>query len=233
MITVVAVQQVSKIFHVGQTTLTVLDVVSFSLSAGERVAIVGPSGSGKSTLLGLMAGLDKPSSGKVLIDGHDLGALSASRLAALRGQRMGFVFQSFRLLPTLTAEENVAVPLELAGRPQPLATARQWLDRVGLGNRCAHLPSRLSGGEQQRVALARAMAPAPAVLFADEPTGNLDSRTGTAMADLLFEVAREQKATVILVTHDNALAQRAERCITLQDGRIVSDETTASAPTVP
>jgi putative ABC transport system ATP-binding protein len=226
---VVDLQNVCKTFPVGQSTLSVLDMVTFSLIAGERIAIVGPSGSGKSTLLGLMAGLDKPTAGRVLVDGHDLSTLSAGRLATLRGQRMGFIFQSFRLLPTLTAEENVAVPLELAGHRDALSVARQWLARVGLENRLTHLPSRLSGGEQQRVALARAMAPVPAVLFADEPTGNLDSRTGTAMANMLFEVAAEQHTTVILVTHDAQLAARTQRCITLQDGRIVSDEAT---PTV-
>jgi putative ABC transport system ATP-binding protein len=219
----VSVQQVSKQFMVGQNTLTVLDNISFDLEAGSQIAIVGPSGSGKSTLLGLMAGLDRPSHGRIVIDGHDLSSLSTGRLAALRGQRMGFVFQSFRLLPTLTAVENVAVPLELAGHQQPMAVATLWLERVGLGHRCHHIPSRLSGGEQQRVALARAMAPSPAVLFADEPTGNLDSRTGTAMADLLFSVAAQQRTTVVLVTHDAQLAARTERCITLQDGRVVSD----------
>jgi putative ABC transport system ATP-binding protein len=203
--------------------------VSFDLEAGARIAIVGPSGSGKSTLLGLMAGLDTPSQGRIVIDGHDLSTLSTGRLAAIRGQRMGFIFQSFRLLPTLTAVENVAVPLELAGHAQPMVVARQWLERVGLGNRCDHVPSRLSGGEQQRVALARAMAPAPAVLFADEPTGNLDSRTGTAMADLLFSVAAEQRTTVVLVTHDALLAARTERCVTLHDGRVASDVTTVLA----
>ncbi len=226
---IVSVQDVSKQFIVGQDTLTVLANVSFDLEAGARIAIVGPSGSGKSTLLGLMAGLDVPSQGRIVIDGHDLSTLSTSRLASIRGQRMGFVFQSFRLLPTLTAVENVAVPLELAGHAQPMVVARQWLERVGLGNRCDHVPSRLSGGEQQRVALARAMAPAPAVLFADEPTGNLDSRTGTAMADLLFSVAAEQRTTVVLVTHDALLAARAERCLTLHDGRVASDVNTTLA----
>jgi putative ABC transport system ATP-binding protein len=214
---------VARRYRTGEGQLTVLDDISFSVSAGERVAVVGPSGSGKSTLLGLMAGLDAPDSGRVLVEGRDLAALSPSALARLRGARMGFVFQSYRLLPTLTALENISVPLELAGRPDASATARTWLERVGLGARAGHLPAKLSGGEQQRVALARALAPAPALVFADEPTGNLDSRTGSAMADLLFGLVGESGATLILVTHDAGLAARAGRRIELSDGRIVSD----------
>ena len=220
---VLEVAHISKRYAVEAGELTVLDDVSFRVTAGERVAIVGPSGSGKSTLLGLMAGLDTPSAGSIAVEGSDLASLSSSALAAFRGARMGFVFQSYRLLPTLTAIENVRVPLELAGLRDADATARRWLERVGLGARAAHLPGRLSGGEQQRVALARALAPSPALLFADEPTGNLDSRTGGAMTDLLFQLVAEHRATLVLVTHDQALAARAGRIIELRDGRLVRD----------
>jgi putative ABC transport system ATP-binding protein len=187
------------------------------------VAVVGPSGSGKSTLLGLLAGLDLPTSGRVLVDGRDLATMPPGQLAAFRGQRMGFIFQSYRLLPTLTAEENVRVPLELAGDRDARGKAREWLARVGLERRAAHLPSRLSGGEQQRVALARAMAPQPTLLFADEPTGNLDSRTGTLMADLLFALVQETASTLVLVSHDAQLAERCGRVLELSDGRLVGD----------
>jgi putative ABC transport system ATP-binding protein len=214
---------VGRRYRSGGDQLTVLSDISFSLAAGERVAVVGPSGSGKSTLLGLMAGLDAPDAGRVLVEGNDLAHLSPAALARLRGQRMGFVFQSYRLLPTLTALENIAVPLELAGRRDGHAQARTWLERVGLSARADHLPSRLSGGEQQRIAIARALAPAPALVFADEPTGNLDSRTGAAMADLLFGLVGDQGATLVLVTHDQALAARASRRIELSDGRIRTD----------
>lgn len=220
---VLQVDGVVRRYRSGADQLTVLNEVSFSLAAGERVAVVGPSGSGKSTLLGLMAGLDAPDAGRVVVEGHDLAQLSPTALARLRGQRMGFVFQSYRLLPTLTALENIAVPLELAGRRDGPALARQWLERVGLAARADHLPSRLSGGEQQRIAIARALAPAPALVFADEPTGNLDSRTGAAMADLLFGLVGDQGATLVLVTHDQALAARAGRRIELSDGRLVAD----------
>jgi putative ABC transport system ATP-binding protein len=220
---VLEVDHVTRRYRTGSGQLTVLDDVGFSVAAGERLAVVGPSGSGKSTLLGLMAGLDAPDVGRVVVEGRDLATLSPSALARLRGERMGFVFQSYRLLPTLTALENVAVPLELAGRAGALATARTWLERVGLGERAAHLPAKLSGGEQQRVALARALAPSPALVFADEPTGNLDSRTGAAMTELLFGLVGESGATLVLVTHDAALAARAGRRIELSDGRVVAD----------
>ncbi|MBA3698542.1 MAG: ABC transporter ATP-binding protein [Planctomycetes bacterium] len=214
---------VARHYRTGSGQLTVLDGISFSVAAGERLAVVGPSGSGKSTLLGLMAGLDAPDAGRVVVEGRDLAGLSPSALARLRGERMGFVFQSYRLLPTLTALENIAVPLDLAGRRDAHATAQAWLERVGLGARADHLPAKLSGGEQQRVALARALAPGPALVFADEPTGNLDSRTGAAMTDLLFGLVAESAATLVLVTHDLALAARAGRRIELSDGRIVAD----------
>jgi putative ABC transport system ATP-binding protein len=222
---VLEVDRITKRYAVEAGELTVLAEVSFTVTTGERVAIVGPSGSGKSTLLGLMAGLDTASAGSIRVEGSDLAALPASALAAFRGARMGFVFQSYRLLPTLTALENVRVPLELAGLRDADATARQWLERVGLAARASHLPGRLSGGEQQRVALARALAPSPALLFADEPTGNLDSRTGGAMTDLLFQLVADHHATLVLVTHDQGLAARAGRIIELRDGRLVSDGT--------
>ena len=223
---VLMLEGVTRRYRSGGGLLTVLSEVSFTVAAGASVAVVGPSGSGKSTLLGLMAGLDAPDEGRVLVEDRDLSGLSPSQLARLRGQRMGFVFQSYRLLPTLTALENIAVPLELAGRGDALAQARTWLARVGLAERADHLPGKLSGGEQQRVALARALAPAPALVFADEPTGNLDRRTGAAMTDLLFGLVGESGATLVLVTHDLALAARAGRRIELSDGRIVADVAT-------
>jgi putative ABC transport system ATP-binding protein len=225
---VLAVAGLTKRYATAAGGLTVLDGVSFSVARGESVAVMGPSGSGKSTLLGLIAGLDSPSSGSIAIEGRDLGAMGDGELTAFRGRRMGFVFQSYRLLPTLSAEENVRVPLELAGAGDARATARRWLERVGLGGRGDHLPARLSGGEQQRVALARALAPQPALLFADEPTGNLDSRTGAEMADLLFALVRDLGSTLVVVTHEEQLAARAARIIELRDGRVVGDR--AAAP---
>jgi len=223
MTAVLEVANVSKRYGSGADMLTVLDAVSFSVAAGASAAVVGPSGSGKSTLLGLLAGLDAPSAGSVRIEGRDLAGMSSGELAAFRGKRLGFIFQSFRLLPGLSAEENVRVPLELAGVSAARATARAWLARVGLEARVKHRPAQLSGGEQQRVALARALAPRPALIFADEPTGNLDSRTGAAMADLLFDGAKELGATLVVVTHDRVLAERAGRIIALRDGRVESD----------
>jgi putative ABC transport system ATP-binding protein len=214
-------EDVSRTFAGSDGPLAVLDGVTLDIAAGERVAVVGPSGSGKSTLLGLVAGLDRPSRGRVLVEGTDLAGLAPGPLAEFRGRRIGFVFQGFRLLPTLSALENVRVPLDLAGRADAAALARDWLDRVGLGARLHHLPARLSGGEQQRVAIARALAPAPALIVADEPTGNLDARTGAAIADLLFSAADGHGATLLLVTHDEALAARAHRTVRLRDGRMV------------
>jgi len=205
--------------------LVVLRDISFTVEPDEFVAIVGPSGSGKTTLLGLLAGLDRPSSGRVLLDGRDLGAMSEDERAAFRAANVGFVFQTFQLIPTLTALENVLVPLELKGNGQraDVERARALLERVGLGERLDHYPAQLSGGEQQRVALARAFANEPAVLFADEPTGNLDAENGAAVADLLVELNRERRTTLVLVTHDPKLAARAGRVIRLEGGRIVSD----------
>lgn len=204
----------------GQGTLRILQDVSFSVGAGESVAIVGASGSGKSTLLGLLAGLDVPSAGSVRIQGTELFALDEDARAGLRGESVGFVFQSFQLLPALTALENVMLPLELAGVDKAATIARQWLERVGLGGRLRHYPKHLSGGEQQRVALARAFAPSPRLLLADEPTGNLDAATGEAIIDLIFTLNREAGTTLILVTHDESLATRCDRILHMQAGRL-------------
>ena len=201
--------------------LTILDNVNFTILRAEAVAIVGPSGSGKSTLLGLLAGLDTPSSGKVYIEDRNIFSLSEDSRAAMRAQNMGFVFQSFQLLPSLTALENVLLPLEILGMAQPEHLAMGVLERVGLGLRTHHYPHQLSGGEQQRVAIARAFAPQPKILLADEPPGNLDLRTGRHTIDLLFELNKEQSATLILVTHDQQLANMCQRTIQLEGGKIV------------
>lgn len=200
--------------------ITVLDGVDLDLAAGETLAIVGPSGSGKSTLLGLLAGLDRPSRGQVTLEGQDLVAMADGEASAFRGRRMGFIFQSHQLLPALTAQENVQAPLDIAGAPDAAARARVWLGKVGLEGRHDHRPRQLSGGEQQRVAVARALAADPAIVFADEPTGSLDRRTGTAVADLLFTLAASHRTTLVLVTHDEQLAARCSRIVHMQDGRI-------------
>ena len=204
----------------GDGRLTILHEISFRVMAGEAVAIVGASGSGKSTLLGLLAGLDVPTQGRVLLGGRDLFALGEDDRAALRGSMLGFVFQSFQLLPALSALENVMLPLELAGVHDAATQARTWLERVGLGPRVEHTPRQLSGGEQQRVAIARAFVTRPALLFADEPTGNLDSTTGARIIDLLFELNQAQDTTLVLVTHDAELAQRCMRHLHLDAGRV-------------
>jgi len=203
--------------------VTALAGISLAFAAGSTTAIVGPSGSGKSTLLGLIAGLDRPDGGRVLIEGRDLAVLSERERSKLRAQRLGFVFQSYRLMPTLTALENVALAAELAGFDQPDERARTWLARVGLAERVGHLPALLSGGEQQRVAVARALVAGPALILADEPTGNLDSKTGAAITDLLLELAQDGNTTLIIVTHDEALAGRMARIVRLADGRVVAD----------
>lgn len=204
----------------GEERLSILDGVSFSVNSGETVAVLGSSGSGKSTLLGLIAGLDVPTTGTVRIDGDDLFGLDEDGRAALRGRGMGFVFQSFQLLPDLTALDNVMLPLELAGQADARERARTQLIRVGLGHRLHHRPNQLSGGEQQRVALARAFAVAPQILLADEPTGNLDPHTGAQVIDLLLELNRAQGATLVVVTHDPALAARCDRQLRLESGRL-------------
>jgi len=214
----------------GDRMLTILDRVDLAVAPGEFVAILGPSGSGKSTLLGLAAGLDRPSEGEVRIGGRVIQDLSEDQLARLRRGAIGFVFQSFQLLPNLTALENVLLPLELAERPEPLARARRLLAQVGLAEREHHYPVQLSGGEQQRVALARAFAPSPALLFADEPTGNLDGATGALVLETLAALRTETGATLVLVTHDPAVASLADRRVHLRDGRIDRIETRADTP---
>jgi putative ABC transport system ATP-binding protein len=212
----------------GGRPLTILDGVTLDVDAGEIVAITGPSGSGKSTLLGLIAGLDTPTAGTVVVAGRDVTRLGEAALARFRRDTIGYVFQSYHLIPTLTAAENVAVPLELAGVSAPLARAASLLADVGLGGRAHHYPAQLSGGEQQRVAIARAVALRPLLLLADEPTGNLDSATGAQIIELLLGLGREQGATLLLVTHDVALAARADRVVALRDGRIVADRRVAA-----
>ncbi len=219
---IIKASQLGKQVTTGTAALTILSGVSFEVGSGEAVAIVGVSGSGKSTLLGLLAGLDTPSSGAVRIDGHDLNALDEDGRAALRGRMIGFVFQSFQLLPAMTALENVMLPLELAGADGAEDAAQAMLARVGLADRAHHYPKQLSGGEQQRVAIARAFVKRPRLLFADEPTGNLDSETGAQVIDLLFELNRESGATLLLVTHDEALTRRCNRVLRLSAGRLVN-----------
>jgi len=209
--------------------LVILDDINFAINASESVAIIGPSGSGKSTLLGLLAGLDVPTRGEVWLDGQSLFSLDEEGRAMLRARAVGFVFQNFQLLPGLTALENVALPLELAGRADAMDRAAHWLGQVGLDARRRHYPLQLSGGEQQRVALARAFAGDPRVLFADEPTGNLDARTGAAVIDLLFTLNSQSGTTLVLVTHDAGLAARCQRRIELAEGRLA--DAVAPSPT--
>ena len=211
--------------------LTILDSASFSAVAGESIAVIGPSGSGKSTLLGLLAGLDQASSGKIRLLGDDLTAMDEEARAKWRSRRVGFVFQSFQLLPNLTALENVLLPLELVGTTDPMPRAHALLERVGLAQRANHYPRTLSGGEQQRVALARAFVLHPPLLFADEPTGSLDAATGERVIELLFELNREHASTLVLVTHDERVARRCARRIRIEAGRIVEDQSTLSETT--
>ena len=222
-------RDLTKSYHSGEHELTVLRDVSFTIPQGAFVAIVGPSGSGKTTLLGLLAGLDTPSRGAVILDEVDFTRLDEDARARVRGEKVGFVFQTFQLIPTLTAQENVQVPLELRGEPRAAERAIELLRRVGLGDRTHHFPTQLSGGEQQRVAIARAFVNAPRILFADEPTGNLDSDTGARIVELLESINRELGSTIVLVTHDASLAARAQRVIRLSDGRVVSDLETERA----
>ena len=216
----IEVENVGKSYRIGDTSVPVLEHISFTVNAGESIAIVGPSGSGKSTLLAMMAGIDSVSNGVIRVGGHLITGLTESQLAAVRARLMGFVFQSYRLIPSLTALENVMLPLELLKTQNPEAQAIIALESIGLGNRLNHYPSQLSGGEQQRVAIARAIVHGPQVIFADEPTGNLDSTTGEKVRTLLFKKAKETQSALVLVTHDPAIAARSDRQIRIQDGRL-------------
>jgi putative ABC transport system ATP-binding protein len=218
----IQVRGVTKSIDTGSHRVEILKGIDLEIPRGQFAAIMGPSGSGKSTLLGLMAGLDTPSSGQILLDGEDITRLSEDEMALLRGRKIGFVFQSYHLLPTLTAEENVLLPMELAGMTAERTRARELLDRVGLKGRFDHYPVQLSGGEQQRVALARAFALRPPILLADEPTGNLDTATGRVVLNLLLQLNRDEGATLVLVTHEQSLAASADRSIVLRDGLVVN-----------
>ena len=220
---VLEAHQLSKEVSSPEGTLTILKDVSFGIRAGETVAVVGPSGAGKSTLLALLAGLDLPTRGHVDLNGANLSDLDEDGRALVRAESVGFVFQSFHLVPSLNALENVMLPLELAGHADARKAARNIIDKVGLGDRWSHYPAQLSGGEKQRVAIARGFATEPAVLFADEPTGNLDGRTGANIMELMFDLNRNSSTTLILVTHDNSLAERCERVLELDVGSLVSD----------
>ena len=219
---------VSKTVQSGDHPLTILHPLDLTIASGQFMAIVGPSGSGKSTLLGLLAGLDAPSTGQILIDGVDITSLSEDRLAALRGEKIGFVFQFFHLVPSLTAFENVLIPMEIAGRRDAHERARRLIGEVGLTDRSHHYPSQLSGGEQQRIAIARALANDPPIVLADEPTGNLDSQTGRFIMDVLLDVHRTRAMTLVLVTHDAELAALADTRLVLRDGRPVTASATES-----
>jgi putative ABC transport system ATP-binding protein len=221
--TMIQLRKVSKVVDSGNDRLTILQPLDLEIGEGEFIAIVGPSGSGKSTLLGLIAGLDAPTAGSILLAGQDITVMSEDSLAELRGSLVGFIFQSFHLIPSLTAFENILIPLEIAGAPRAAERARELLEEVGLRDRGHHYPSQLSGGEQQRVAIARAMANNPRLLLADEPTGNLDSRNGRHIIDLLLRINRERRTTLILVTHDQQLADLADRRISFRDGLVVED----------
>lgn len=230
---IVEVQQLSKTIRGAAGTVEILRDLSFTVSRGQFVAIMGASGSGKSTLLGLLAGMDTASAGTITLDGTDITRMREDTLAQLRGRKIGFVFQSYQLIPTLTAEENVLLPAELIGATDaPGVRAQELLRRVGLENRRHHYPVQLSGGEQQRVALARAFITRPPILMADEPTGNLDSENGRHIMQLLLQLNREEGTTLILVTHDRQLAEYADRVITLRDGRIATDELVQTAQEV-
>jgi putative ABC transport system ATP-binding protein len=215
---------VSKVVSSGTERLTIVDDVTLEIPRGEFVSVVGPSGSGKSTLLSLIAGLDSPTSGEIFLDDRDITKMGEDDLADLRGEKIGFIFQSFHLIPSLTAFENILVPMEIMGLQHPRDRARKLLDEIGLHDRGHHYPSQLSGGEQQRVAIARAFANDPPLLLADEPTGNLDARNGALVFDLLVELNRDRNTTLLLVTHEHTLAARADRRIALSGGRIAEDE---------
>jgi len=227
--TILHISNLTKTYHSAGRTLTVLDDINFSVAAGSTNAIVGPSGSGKTTLLGLCAGLDRATSGIVELNNINLGKLSEDQLAQVRNQYIGFIFQNFQLLPTLTALENVMVPLELRGEKNIRARALDLLDKVGLSDRGHHYPTQLSGGEQQRVSLARAFSNAPRILFADEPTGNLDAETSEKVVKLLFDLNKEAGTTLVVVTHDLELAAKTQRIIRIKGGKLAADELTANA----
>ena len=221
----IEVRQLSKVIENPPSRVEILRDITFSVPRGQFVAIMGASGSGKSTLLGLLAGLDTATSGSIVLDGTDITRLKEDQLARIRGRKIGFVFQSYQLVPTLTAEENILLPAELSGySDRPRQRAKELLERVGLSNRAHHYPIQLSGGEQQRIALARAFITQPPILMADEPTGNLDSANGQHVLDLLLQLNREAETTLVLVTHDRKLAEYGDRVITLRDGRVLSDE---------
>jgi len=214
-------ENIVKEFHSGGSSIRILNGVSLKLDPGESLSIVGPSGSGKSTLLSILAGLDRPTEGTVEFRGMNLGSLDENEISKLWGKSIGFVFQFYHLLPALSALENVRTPLEIAGDPDAESKSQEWLSRVGLSSRGHHRPSQLSGGEQQRVALARAMISSPDILFADEPLGNLDTKSGHEMGNLLFSLVSELKTTLVLVTHDTSFAEKADRVLVLEDGKIV------------
>jgi len=220
------IDKVNKVYKSGERSLTVLDDINLSIQAGEIASIVGPSGSGKTTLLGLCAGLDNPTNGKISLCGEMISQMGENDKAILRNKKVGFVFQNFQLIPTLTALENVMIPLELLGRSNAKSVSSELLDRVGLGDRMTHYPSQLSGGEQQRVSIAGAFCNEPRILFADEPTGNLDDQTGDKIESLLFDLNKEKGTTLIMVTHDLELAQKTGRIIRLKGGKVLSDTKT-------
>ena len=220
----IKIENITKTVTSGSESLTILDDISFDIDGGQFVALTGASGSGKSTLLGLIAGLDSPSAGRILIDGEDVTKMSEDDLGTVRSEKIGFIFQSFHLIPSLTAVENIMIPIEIRGGRDAKDQALKLLDDVGLSERGHHYPHQLSGGEQQRVAIARAFANRPAILLADEPTGNLDSKNGAHIFDLMTDLHRQNNVTLVMVTHDTALAARADRRVVLADGRVVSDD---------
>jgi putative ABC transport system ATP-binding protein len=226
---ILQIAQLSKTYNSAGKTLSVLDDINFSITTGSTNAIVGPSGSGKTTLLGLCAGLDRASAGEVVLNGINLNNLSEDKRAQVRNQYVGFIFQNFQLLPTLTALENVMVPLELRSERDIKARAMDLLDKVGLAGRSHHFPTQLSGGEQQRVSIARAFSNAPKILFADEPTGNLDAETGERVQKLLFDLNQDAGTTLVVVTHDLELARKTQRILSIKGGKLVSDEKTANS----
>lgn len=228
---ILVADKVKRIYRNGDEQLTVLDEISFAIGRGETVSIIGPSGSGKTTLLGLLAGLDRPSSGRIVLHGNDLSQLSEDQRAAVRNEHVGFIFQNFQLLPTLTALENVMVPMELSGARDIRKRALMLLEQTGLKERVHHYPSQLSGGEQQRVSLARAFANQPAILFADEPTGNLDAETSERITQLIFDLNKQAGTTLVLVTHDPELALMTERTLRMRGGKLIEDRMNRPAPT--